>query len=114
MPLRRAASNLLSRMAFALEILEGPTPRARTYGAASRTVFQLEGDLAELRASGALDRVRGLGPSCLDVIDDVIAGREPAELFVNQGEQFISGLGIAMFNGVQNEGDLAHERCQSI
>lgn len=80
MPLRRAASNVLSRMAFALEILEGPTPRARTYGAASRTVFQLEGDLAELRRTGALDRVRGLGPACLAVIDDVIAGREPAEL----------------------------------
>ncbi len=80
MPLRRVASNVLSRMAFALEILEGPSPRARTYGQASRTVFQLEGDLAELRASGALDRVRGLGPACLAVVDDVIAGREPAEL----------------------------------
>jgi DNA polymerase (family 10) len=67
-------------MAFALEILEGPTPRARTYGTAARTVFQLDGDLAELRASGALARVRGLGPSCLAVIDDVLAGQEPAEL----------------------------------
>lgn len=80
MPLRRAAQDVLSRLAFALEILEGPTPRARTYGNAARTVFQLEGDLAELRASGALARVRGLGPSCLAVIDDVLAGREPTEL----------------------------------
>ncbi len=80
MPLRRAAQDVLSRLAFALEILEGPTPRARTYGQAARTVFQLDGDLTELKASGALARVRGLGPSCLAVIDDVLAGREPAEL----------------------------------
>ncbi len=122
MPLRRAASNVLSRMAFALEILEGPTPRARTYGAASRTVFQLEGDLAELRRSGALDRVRGLGPSCLAVIDDVIAGREPAELKELEARipeglfafRRIKGLGPAKIRalyeglGVTTLGELEH------
>lgn len=122
MPLRRAASNVLSRMAFALEILEGPTPRARTYGNASRTVFQLEGDLAELRASGALDRVRGLGPSCLAVIDDVIAGREPAELKELEAKipeglfaiRKIKGLGPAKIRalyeglGITTLGELEH------
>ncbi len=122
MPLRRAASNVLSRMAFALEILEGPTPRARTYGAASRTVFQLEGDLAELRQSGALDRVRGLGPTCLAVIDDVIAGREPAELQELESKipeglfaiRKIKGLGPAKIRalyegmGITTLGELEH------
>ncbi|MFO0683423.1 MAG: helix-hairpin-helix domain-containing protein [Sandaracinus sp.] len=122
MPLRRVASNVLSRMAFALEILEGPTPRARTYGQASRTVFQLEGDLAELRASGALDKVRGLGPSCLAVIDDVIAGREPAELAALEakipeglfGIRRIKGLGPAKIRalyeglGITTLGELEH------
>ncbi len=127
MPLRRAASNVLSRMAFALEILEGPTPRARTYGQASRTIFQLEGDLAELRRSGALDRVRGLGPSTLAVIDDVIAGREPEELVSLEGQipaglfeiRKIKGLGPAKIRalslppeqgglGISTLGELEH------
>jgi DNA polymerase (family 10) len=122
MPLRRAASNVLSRMAFALEVLEGPTPRARTYGAAARTVFQLDGDLAEMRASGALDRVRGLGPSCLAVIDDVIAGREPQELAELEAKipaglfaiRKIKGLGPAKIRalyeglGITTLGELEH------
>lgn len=122
MPLRRAASNVLSRMAFALEILEGPTPRARTYGQASRTIFQLEGDLAELRRSGALDRVRGLGPACLAVIDDVIAGQDPAELIELEGQipeglfqiRKIKGLGPAKIRalyeglGITTLGELEH------
>lgn len=109
-------------MAFALEILEGPTPRARTYGQASRIVFQLEGDLAELRRTGALDRVRGLGPSCLAVIDDVIAGRDPAELTELEGQipeglfaiRKIKGLGPAKIRalyeglGITTLGELEH------
>ena len=109
-------------MAFALEILEGPTPRARTYGQASRTIFQLEGDLAELRKSGALDRVRGLGPSTLAVIDDVIAGREPEELVSLEGQipaglfeiRNIKGLGPAKIRalyeglGISTLGELEH------
>jgi len=109
-------------MAFALEILEGPTPRARTYGAASRTVFQLEGDLAELRKSGALDRVRGLGPSTLAVIDDVIAGRDPEELIELESKipeglfaiRKIKGLGPAKIRalyeglGISSLGELEH------
>ena len=109
-------------MAFALEILEGPTPRARTYGAASRTVFQLEGDLAELRASGALERVRGLGPACLTVIDDAIAGREPKELAELEAKipagvfaiRKIKGLGPAKIRalyeglGISTLGELEH------
>ena len=77
---RRAVQDALQRFAFALEILEGPTPRARAYGTAARAVFQFEGDLAEARASGALARVRGLGPSCLAVIDSVLEGSEPQGL----------------------------------
>lgn len=77
---RRAAQDALQRFAFAHEILEGPTPRARAYGTAARAVFQFEGDLAEARASGALARVRGLGASCLAVIDAVLDGCEPEGL----------------------------------
>jgi DNA polymerase (family 10) len=109
-------------MAFALEILEGPTPRARTYGQAARTVFQLDGDLAELRESGALERVRGLGPATLAIIDDVIAGRDPQELIELESQipeglfaiRRIKGLGPAKIRalyeglGITTLGELEH------
>ncbi len=77
---KRTVADVLGRLAFAHELLEGASPRSKTYAAASRTVWQLQGDLAALHASGALAEVRGLGPSTLAVIGTVLAGGEPEEL----------------------------------
>lgn len=119
---RREVQDVLARFAFAYELLEGPTPRARTYAAAARTIFQLEGDLAELRASGALAKVRGLGSSTLAVVDDVLAGREPAELVTLEAKipdglfavREVRGLGPAKIRalyeglGITSLGELEH------
>ena len=119
---RREVQDVLARFAFAYELLEGPTPRARTYAAAARTIFQLEGDLAELRASGALAKVRGLGSATLAVVDDVLAGREPAELVALEAKipsglfavREVRGLGPAKVRalyeglGIASLGELEH------
>ena len=122
MSTRREVQDVLARFAFAYELLEGPTPRARTYASAARTIFQLEGDLAELRASGALAKVRGLGSSTLAVVDDVLAGREPAELVALEAKipdglfavREVRGLGPAKIRalyeglGITSLGELEH------
>lgn len=119
---RREVQDVLARFAFAYELLEGPTPRARTYASAARTIFQLEGDLAELRATGALAKVRGLGSSTLAVVDEVLAGREPAELVALEAKipsglfaiREVRGLGPAKIRalyerlGITSLGELEH------
>lgn len=75
----RKVSDVLSRLAFALEVADGASQKARAYQAASRTVRQL-GDVEDLLARGELANVRGLGASSLKVIAEVVAGRVPAEL----------------------------------
>lgn len=77
---KRSVADVLGRLAFAHELLEENSPRAKTYAAASRTVWQLQGDLAAMLASGALAEVRGLGPVTLGVIATVLAGAMPPEL----------------------------------
>lgn len=76
----RDVTRVLERWAFALELLEGASPRARTYQSAARTLFQLPGNLETMLADGSLAGVRGVGPSVLAVVTDVLAGREPEEL----------------------------------
>ncbi len=77
---KRTVSDVLGRLAFAHELLDPEGQRGKTYAAASRTVWQLQGELAELHASGALAEVRGLGPTTLAIIGTVLGGNEPAEL----------------------------------
>jgi DNA polymerase (family 10) len=77
---KRTVADVLGRYAFALELLEGSSHRSKAYANASRTVWQLQGDLSAMRAAGTLAEVRGLGPTVVSVIATVLDGREPEEL----------------------------------
>jgi DNA polymerase (family 10) len=77
---KRTVADVLGRFAFALELGEGASPRSKAYATASRTVWQLQGDLGAMHASGELAKVRGLGPATVAVIGEVLAGRVPEEL----------------------------------
>ncbi len=75
---RRAVTDVLERLAFAAELLEDR--RARSWTAAAWALRNLEGDLEEMRQSGALAKLRGVGPATLRVIDEVLAGEKPEAL----------------------------------
>lgn len=77
---KRTVADVLSRFAFALELLEGGTPRARAYANASRTIWQMTGDVATMHANGTLAEVRGIGDSIGKLIGAVLSGTEPPEL----------------------------------
>lgn len=77
---KRTVADVLGRLAFVHELLDDKSQRGKTYAAASRTVWQLNGDLATLHASGALASVRGLGPTTIAVIGTVLGGDVPEEL----------------------------------
>jgi len=75
---RRQVTDALERLAFAAELLDDP--RAQSWGRASWSVRNLEGDVAQMRASGALAKQRGVGQGVLAVVDEVLAGKKPAAL----------------------------------
>ena len=75
---RRAINDALDRIAFAAELLSDR--RARTWTAAAWAVRNTTGDLRELRESGELAEVRGVGKSTLKVVDEVLAGQKPEAL----------------------------------
>jgi DNA polymerase (family 10) len=118
----RTVSDVLGRLAFALEVHDGATHEARAYANASRVVRQLQGDVAAMDASGQLEDVRGLGKSSLRVIREVLAGREPPELAEIEAKlpeglfaiHRIKGLGPAKIRklwqglGVTTVGELEH------
>jgi hypothetical protein len=37
-----------------------------------------------------------------------LVGGELAQFFIDQRQQFISGFGVALFDGVENVGDVVH------
>jgi DNA polymerase (family 10) len=77
---QRTASDVLARLAFALEV-EGSAPHeARAFATAARMLRQVTGDLRAQLESGALAEVRGIGKSSLRVIATVLEGKEPDEL----------------------------------
>jgi histidinol phosphatase-like PHP family hydrolase len=118
----RTVVDVLSRLAFAREVLEGATPQARAYARAARALRRLRGDLREMLESGALAEVRGIGPSTLRVVGDVLAGREPEELQALEAQippglfaiRRIKGLGPARIRklwkglGITTLGELEH------
>lgn len=77
---KRTVADVLARLAFAHELLDEEADRAKAYAAASRTIWQLEGDLPAMHAEGSLRKVRGLGPATLEVIGVVLAGATPEGL----------------------------------
>lgn len=75
---RRAVVDVLERLAFAAELLGDR--RARSWSSAAWAIRNLDGDLVEMRDSGELANVRGVGRGTLQVVDDVLAGRKPEAL----------------------------------
>jgi DNA polymerase (family 10) len=78
MSTRRAVTDTLERLAFAAELLDDP--RGRAYGTAAWAIRNLEGDPAELRERGELEKVKGVGKGVLAAIDAVIRGEKPEAL----------------------------------
>lgn len=76
----RTAADVLSRLAFATELLEGATHESKAWANAARVIRQLPGDLRAMHESGALTEVRGIGASSLRVVAEVLEGREPETL----------------------------------
>lgn len=76
----RTVSDVLSRLAFAHEILEGASHESKAWANAARVIRQLPGDLDAMLASGQLAEVRGIGGSSLRVVREVLSGGEPPEL----------------------------------
>ena len=73
---RRAVTDTLQRLAFALELLDGDARQTRTFSSAAWALRSLDGDLGELLASGELVNVRGVGRSTLRIIEAVLDGRD--------------------------------------
>lgn len=119
---QRTATDVLSRLAFALEVSGGPSHEARAYANASRVLRQLPGDLRAMLASGALAEVKGIGRSSLRVVSQVLEGKEPEELRELESKipdglfavHAIRGLGPAKIRklwqglGITNVGELEH------
>ncbi|MDQ3035027.1 MAG: PHP domain-containing protein [Myxococcota bacterium] len=118
----RTVADVLSRLAFAHEILDGPTHESKAWTNAARVVRQLPGDLGAMLESGALAEVRGIGASSMQVIRDALEGREPEGLRELEAKipeglfaiHHIKGLGPAKIRklwqglGVTTIGELEH------
>lgn len=75
---RRSVIEAFERLAFAAELLDDP--RAQSWGRAAWALRNLEGDMKEMRESGALEEVRGIGKGTIAVLDQVFAGQRPDAL----------------------------------
>ncbi|MFK7987447.1 MAG: helix-hairpin-helix domain-containing protein [Sandaracinaceae bacterium] len=75
---RRAVTDALERLAFAAELLDDR--RARSFGAASWAVRNLDGEVSAMHASGELAKTRGIGKATHEVIGEVLRGERPARL----------------------------------
>jgi DNA polymerase (family 10) len=75
---RRSIIEVFERLAFASELLDDP--RAQSWGRASWALRNLEGDMKEMRESGALEEVRGIGKGTIVVLDQALAGQRPDAL----------------------------------
>ena len=75
---RRAVVRTLDKISFGVGLTGGRS--AKTYAFAARTLQRVEGDIHDLFESGALAELKGIGPSVLEVVGDVLAGRVPDRL----------------------------------
>jgi DNA polymerase (family 10) len=76
---RDQVAQALSEIAALLE-LTGESPyRVRAYQAAARSIADYPGDLRGARASGALARLKGIGPATIEIVADLLdTGRSRA------------------------------------
>ena len=77
---RKTAGRALRAIAQLAELHGGNPHRVRAFANAARAVERLEGDLAEMVASGAILTVPGIGKGTAAVLADLAAGREPEAL----------------------------------
>jgi DNA polymerase (family 10) len=77
---RKTAGSALRAIAQLAELHGGNPHRIRAFANAARAVERLEGDLAEMVASGAILEVPGIGKGTAAVLADLAAGREPEAL----------------------------------
>lgn len=77
---RKTAGSALRDIARLEELHGGNPHRVRAFANAARAVERLEGDLAEMVASGAILEVPGIGKGTAAVLADLAAGREPEAL----------------------------------
>ncbi len=94
---RKSAAGTLREIGRLLEIAGENPHRVRAFAGASRAVEAIDGDLAELVASGKILEVRGIGKGTAAVLEDLAAGRRPqalieAEERVPPGVREIMGL----------------------
>ncbi|HEX9631539.1 MAG TPA: helix-hairpin-helix domain-containing protein [Gemmatimonadales bacterium] len=69
---REQVAQALSEIAALLE-LTGESPyRVRAYQAAARSIADYPGDLRHARASGALARLKGIGPATIEIVADLL------------------------------------------
>lgn len=77
---RKNASRTLRTIAQLTELHGGNPHRARAFANAARAVERIEGDLAEMVASGDILEVRGIGKGTAAVLAEIVSGREPEAL----------------------------------
>lgn len=115
-------SEVLNRLAFARELLEGASRESKAFAHAARVIRGLPGDLRSMLASGELTRVRGIGASTRKIVREVLEGREPTLLVELEAQippgifaiRRIQGLGPAKIRklwqelGITTVGELEH------
>ncbi len=77
---RKTASRTLRAIAQLTELHGGNPHRVRAFANAARSVERIEGDLAEMVASGDILNVQGIGKGTAAVLADLAGGREPEVL----------------------------------
>ena len=77
---RKTVSRVLRTISELTEIAGGNPHRARAFANAARSVERIDGDLAELVASGDILSVPGIGKGTAAVLAELMAGRVPEVL----------------------------------
>ena len=77
---RRTAARTLREIADLLEVHGENVYRVRAFSNAARAVERVEGDLAEMVASGDVLQLRGVGRGTAAVLEELAAGRKPEVL----------------------------------
>jgi DNA polymerase (family 10) len=107
---RHAVAAALEEIAVLLDLKGANAFKVRAFQNASRTVETFAGDLAEAAASGALAKVKGIGPATLEVVREVLATGGSDALDELRGEvppglvqmRRISGMGSAKVRAVRD------------
>jgi DNA polymerase (family 10) len=108
---RHAVANVLEEIGALLDLKGENAFKVRAFQNAARTVETLPGDLAEAVASGALAKVKGIGPATLEVVRECLATGRSSALDTLRSEMpaglaqmlRISGMGSAKIRAVREQ-----------